>query len=93
MKGTNHWISVERKVLIHISEIMHIVHIKNVKLPIDKQKFKGRLVFRGDACRDERGVKTMHMEMKSLPASFRSSNIIALFHAWVAFLAATKAYL
>lgn len=63
-------------VSIHISEIMPICHVKNAELPPEQQKLKGRLVHRGDACRTEKGVKAIFREIKSLPATVHSINVV-----------------
>ena len=82
---------------IHISEIMPICHVKGAELSPDMQKLKGRLVFRGDACRDEKGNKAIFREVKSLPATVHSINIVLYFglqaNHKVEIGDATKAYL
>ena len=82
---------------IHISEIMPICHVKNSELPPEQQKLKGRLVFRGDACRNEKGIKAIYREIKSLPATVHSINIVLYYGLRegnkVEISDATKAYL
>ena len=82
---------------IHIAETMPICHVKNAELPPEKQKLKGRLVFRGDNCRDEKGIKAIYREAKSLPATVHSINLVLYFGMLVGHVVtisdATKAYL
>ena len=82
---------------IHISEIMPICHVKNSELPPEQQKLKGRLVFRGDACRNEKGIKAIYREIKSLPVTVHSINIVLYYGLRegnkVEISDATKAYL
>ena len=82
---------------IHISEIMAICYVKNAELPPEQQKLKGRLVFRDDSCRNEKGIKALYGEIKSLPATVHSINIVLYFGLResnkVEISDATKAYL
>lgn len=82
---------------IHIAEIMGICHIKGAELPESQQQMKARLVFRGDDCKDAFGDKAIYKEMKSLPATVHSINMV-LYHGMrpnnkVEISDATKAYL
>ena len=81
---------------IHIAEIMGICHIKGAELPESQQQMKARLVFRGDDCKDAFGDKAIYKEMKSLPATVHSINMV-LYHGMrpnnkVEISDATKAY-
>ena len=82
---------------IHIAEMMPICSIKNAELPEAKQKLRGRLVFRGDDCRDQHGNLALFRDMKTLPAAVYTINLVLYFglrygHK-VEISDATKAYL
>ena len=64
---------------IHIAEVMPMVHKKNAEMPKEFHRLRGRLVFRGDECRDEFGVKAIYREVKSLPATIHSINLVLYF--------------
>ena len=40
---------------VHFGSLMALMHIKHSALSPEKRKYKGRIVFRGDNVRDERG--------------------------------------
>ena len=61
---------------IHISEIMPICYEKHSELQPEFRQLRARLVYRGDACRTEKGVKATYREVKSLPAMVHSINIV-----------------
>ena len=48
-------------------------------MPKEFHRLRGRLVFRGDECRDEFGVKAIYREVKSLPATIHSINLVLYF--------------
>ena len=64
---------------IHIAEMMPVCHIKGFELPKEQHRMRARLVFRGDDCKDEFGDKAIYKEMKSLPATVHSINMV-LYH-------------
>ena len=82
---------------IHVAEIMPICHIKGAELEESQQKLRGRLVFRGDECHDAYGEKAIYREVKSLPATVHSINIVIFYGLQqghkVEIADATKAYL
>ena len=41
--------------LVHFASLMDICHLKNVELEVKHQKYKGRVVFRGDIVKDDSG--------------------------------------
>lgn len=60
---------------IHIAEAMPIGSIKNSE-STDKAKLKVRLVFRGDDVRDEHNQLALFRELKSIPATIATVNLI-----------------
>lgn len=68
---------------IHIAEVMPMAHKKNAEMPKEFHRLRGRLVFRGDECRDEFGVKAIYREVKSLPATIHSINSVCILACFV----------
>ena len=61
---------------IHIGEIMPICHVKNSELHESLHKIRARLVFRGDACKDQSGNIAFFRELKSIPATVSTINLL-----------------
>ena len=40
---------------VHFGHLMDLCHLKHAELSKEHQKYKGRVVFRGDAVKDESG--------------------------------------
>ena len=59
---------------IHIGEIMPICHVKNSELHESLHKIRARLVFRGDACKDQFGNIAFFRE--SIPATVSTINLL-----------------
>ena len=60
---------------LHIADAMTIAGIKNYEMPADKQVYKGRVVYRGDAVRDERGSPALFQALHSLPTNIQAINL------------------
>ena len=60
---------------VHIAEAMPIGSIKNSESK-DKAKLKVRLVFRGDGTRDENNQLALFRELKSIPATIATINLV-----------------
>ena len=60
---------------LHIAEAMTIADIKNFEMPIEKHVHKGRVVYRGDAVRDERGAPAIFQALHSLPTNVQAINL------------------
>ena len=87
----------EKQKTIHVAELMVIGSIKGSELPEEQQSLKIRLVYRGDATRDQDNQVAIFREMKSLPATVTTINFVLWFglrkgHV-VRIADATKAYL
>ena len=87
----------KKGVAIHMAEMMLIGSIKNAEMTKEHQKLKVRLVFRGDDTRNAHGEAAVFRELKSLPASVATVNLVlwyGLRQGHVVRIAdATKAYL
>ena len=59
----------------NIAEAMTIAGIKNFEMPIEKHVHKGRVVYRGDAVRDERGAPAIFQALHSLPTNIQAINL------------------
>ena len=64
---------------VHIAEVMEIGSIKNDELGPTLSQHKGRLVFRGDATRDENGLPAKFRELHSQPASIQIISLVMLY--------------
>ena len=87
----------KKGVAIHMAEMMLIGSIKNAEMTKEHQKLKARLVFRGDDARNAHGEAAVFRELKSLPASVATVNLVLWYglrkgHV-VRIANATKAYL
>ena len=60
---------------LHTAEAMTIAGIKNFEMPIEKHVHKGRVVYRGDAVRDERGATALFQALHSLPTNIQAINL------------------
>ena len=50
------------KLTLHFGELMSLCFEKHSELPVEKRKYKGRVVFRGDQVRDETGFYAVFSE-------------------------------
>ena len=87
----------KQKTILHVAELMVIGSIKGSEAPEEQQSLKIRLVYRGDATRDQDNQVAILREMKSLPATVTTINFVLWFglrkgHV-VRIADATKAYL
>lgn len=69
----------EQQKTIHVAELMVIGSIKGSELPEGEQSLKVRLVFRGDATREQDNQVAIFREMKSLPATVTTINFVLWF--------------
>ena len=60
---------------IHIADAMTIAGIKNFEMPVEKHAHKGRIVYRGDAVRDERGAPALFQALHSLHTNIQAINL------------------
>ena len=57
-------------VVTHFGQIMQLCHIKNSELAVEMQKYKGRIVFRGDQVRDENVFMLFSVSKAPLPRTW-----------------------
>ena len=50
---------------VHFASLMDICHLKNAELDAKRQKYKGRVVFRGDIVKDDSGSYAVFTEQGS----------------------------
>ena len=54
-----------KKVSVHFGRLMDLCHLKHAELDKNVQKYKGRVVFRGDQVRDETGFYAVFTEQSA----------------------------
>ena len=64
----------ENNQVIHLADLMTIASIKHAELDPSKQKMKGRIVFRGDAAKDQDGSLAVFQELSSSPSTINGIN-------------------
>ena len=52
---------------VHFASLMDICHLKNAELDTKHQKYKGRVVLRGDVVKDDSGSYAVFTEQGSFP--------------------------
>ena len=52
----------EKKISVHFGRLMDLCHLKHAELHKEVQKYKGRVVFRGDQVKDETGYHAVFTE-------------------------------
>ena len=60
---------------IHLGQLMTICSIKFAELSADQQKYKGRIVFRGDCVKDAEGQAAVFQELSAQPTSIHAANM------------------
>ena len=60
---------------IHVAHTMTITGVKNSKLPASQHIHKGRVVYGGDAVKDQDGLPAMFRELHSLPTNIQAVNL------------------
>ena len=50
---------------VHFASLIHICHLKNAELETKHQKYKGRIVLRGDTVKDDSGSYAVFTEQGS----------------------------
>ena len=58
---------------VHFASLMDICHLKNAELEAKNQKYKGRVVFRGDIVKDDSGSYAVFTEQRIISISNDSS--------------------
>ena len=67
------WANHSRK-KIHIGDLLLLCSIKYFEMPEAYHKHKGRICFRGDNARDEKGAYAVYQELSASPTSIHTAN-------------------
>ena len=61
---------------VHFASLMDICHLKNAELEAKHQKYKGRVVFRGDIVKDNSGCYAVFTEQGSSASQMTAAKIM-----------------
>ena len=61
---------------VHFASLMDICHLKNAELEAKHQKYKGRIVLRGDIVKDDSGSYAVFTEQKSSASQMTAAKIM-----------------
>ena len=61
---------------VHFATLMHICHVKNAELEPTCQKYKGRVVLRGDIVKDDSGAYAVFTEQGSCTSQMTDAKIM-----------------
>ena len=61
---------------VHFASLMDICHLKNAELEAKYQKYKGRVVFRGDIVKDDSGSHAVFTEQGSSASQMTAAKIM-----------------
>ena len=61
---------------VHFASLMDICHLKNAELEAKHQKYKGRVVFRGDIVKDDSGSYAVFTEQGSSAAQMTAAKVM-----------------
>ena len=61
---------------VHFASLMDICHFKNAELEAKHQKYKGRVVFRGDIVKDDSGSYAVFTEQRSSASQMTSAKVM-----------------
>ena len=67
------WANQSRK-RIHIGDLLFLCSIKYFEMPAAYHKHKGRICFRGDNAKDEKGACAVYQELSASPTSLHTAN-------------------
>ena len=62
---------------VHFASVMDICHLKNAELEAKQQKYKGRVVLRGDIVKDDSGSYEVFTEQGSSASQMTAKKIIS----------------
>ena len=63
-------------VKVHFASLMDICHLKNAELETKHQKYKGRVVFRGDIVKDDSGSYAVFTEQASSASQMTAAKVM-----------------
>ena len=61
---------------VHFASLMYICHLKNAELETKYQKYKGRVVLRGDIVKDDSGFHAVFTEQGSSASQMTAAKIM-----------------
>ena len=61
---------------VHFASLMDICHLKNAELETKHQKYKGRIVLRGDICKDDSGSYAVFTEQGSSASQMTTAKVM-----------------
>ena len=61
---------------VHVASLMDICHLKNAELETKHQKYKGRVVLRGDIVKDDSGSYEVFTEQGSSASQVTAANVM-----------------
>ena len=61
---------------VHFASFMDICHLKNAELEAKHQKYKGRVVFRGDIVKDDSGSYAVFIEQGSSASQMTAAKVM-----------------
>ena len=61
---------------VHFASLMDLCHLKNTELEAKHQKYKGRVVLRGDIAKDDSGSYAVFTEQGSSASQMTAANVI-----------------
>ena len=61
---------------VHLASLMDICHLKNAELEAKHQKYKGRVVFRGDIVKDDSGSYAVFTEQGSSASQMTAAKVM-----------------
>ena len=61
---------------VHFASLMDICHVKNAELEADHQKYKGRVVLRGDIVKDDSGSYAVFTEQGSSASQMTAAKVM-----------------
>ena len=62
--------------IVHFASLMDICHLKNAELETKHQKYKGRVVFRGDIVKDDSGSYAVFTEQGSSASQMTAAKVM-----------------
>ena len=65
-----------RGATVHFASLMDICHLKNAELEAKHQKYKGRVVLRGDIVKDNSGSYAVFTEQRSSASQMTAAKIM-----------------
>ena len=65
--------ALKKKLSVHLGRLMDLCHLKHAELNKEVQKYKGRVVFRGDQVKDETGFHAVFTEQGASASQMQRS--------------------